>query len=583
MRGITWLGVGLLGLAASAHAQPSAAPDMPGKLVIRPRPITSVTALPVVPDMPGKLVIRPKGWPVPGGGTPSAVGPLASVLVGAPPAATPPAATPVDNPEDGRIRLETWDVVFLRGMKAGHFHVVVRDYQRDGKPLVYATKMSRLTVARFGQPADLWGEEATMETPAGEVLTTRFTQGLGRNQELTLEGTVTGKSLAVQIKGALNDSVTVPFPEGVVGVAGEAGLFAAKKPKPGDTFEYKGYLPLINQVVTYTAAAKNEEDLAVYEGQKPRRVLRIAMSAAPVLKYKHPPATVWVDAVTFEPVRLDTNVPSLGGKVTVLRTTKEYATRPAAQIPELNEVQSIVLDRAVPNVHQLDRLQLRMTLGDDLKPADAVAQDARQTLTNIDPTANAFDLTLTARRAPVAVPANTPADPGAEFMGASFFIDWRNDATKRNAQAAVAGLPAGATAWQKAQAVERWVHTNMKAAEFSQAMATCSKVSTDLSGDCTEYAMLGAGMCRAVGVPSRTALGLVYAAGRDGKPTLAYHMWFEVYADGQWLALDGTLGRGSVGAGHIKITDTSWHEEQSFAPLLPVLSVLGATPKVSVR
>lgn len=583
MRVIAWFGVGLLGLASSVHAQSPGPPDMPGKLVIRPKPLASANTPPLVPDMPGKLVIRPKGWPAPGRTTPTAVGPIAPMLVAAQPPATPPAAAPADKPEDGRIRLETWDVVFLRGMKAGHFHVVVRDYVRDGKPLVYATKMSRLTVARFGQPAELWGEEATMETPAGEVLTTRFTQGLGRNQELTLEGTVTGKSLAVQIKGAVTDSVTVPFPEGVVGVAGEMGLFAAKKPKPGESFDYKGYLPLINQVVTYTATAIREEGLAVYEGQKPRRVLKIAMSAAPVLKYKHPPATVWVDAATFEPVRLDTNIPALGGKVTVLRTTKEYATRPAAQVPELNEVQSIVLDRVVPNVHQLDQLQLRMTLGDDLKPADAVAQDVRQTVSSIDPAANAFDVTITARRAPAAVPAGTPADPGAEFSGASFFIDWQNDATKRNAQTAVAGLPAGATAWQKAQAIERWVHTNMKAAEFSQAMATCSKVSTDLSGDCTEYAMLATGMCRAAGVPARTALGLVYAAGRDGKPTLAYHMWFEVYADGQWLALDGTLGRGSVGAGHVKITDTSWHEEQSFAPLLPVLSVLGATPKVSVR
>ena len=78
-------------------------------------------------------------------------------------------------------------------------------------------------------------------------------------------------------------------------------------------------------------------------------------------------------------------------------------------------------------------------------------------------------------------------------------------------------LENAATAWQKAQAVELWVNRNMKATEFSQAMATCSNVARTLSGDCTEYAMLAAGMCRALGIPSRTALGLVYAPGRDGK------------------------------------------------------------------
>ena len=55
-----------------------------------------------------------------------------------------------------------------------------------------------------------------------------------------------------------------------------------------------------------------------------------------------------------------------------------------------------------------------------------------------------------------------------------------------------------------------------------------------------------------------------------------------MYVSGGWVALDGTLGRGSVGPGHIKITDASWHNERSFAPLLPVLRVLMAQPKVEV-
>jgi transglutaminase-like putative cysteine protease len=130
--------------------------------------------------------------------------------------------------------------------------------------------------------------------------------------------------------------------------------------------------------------------------------------------------------------------------------------------------------------------------------------------------------------------------------------------------------------------VERWVNQNMKAAEFSQSMATADNVARTLSGDCTEYAMLGAAMCRAVGVPSRTVLGLVYAPGPGGRPFLAYHMWFEAFASGQWLPLDPTLGLGGVGPGHVKIADHSWHEERSFAPLFPVLRVLNAKPAVEV-
>ena len=153
---------------------------------------------------------------------------------------------------------------------------------------------------------------------------------------------------------------------------------------------------------------------------------------------------------------------------------------------------------------------------------------------------------------------------------------------KGHAATAVKALPAFSSDWDKAVAVERWVNRNMKAFEFSQAMATADNVAKTLSGDCTEYAMLSAAMCRALGVPSRTVLGLVYAPAKDGKPYLAYHMWFEVYADKQWLPLDATLGLGGVGPGHLKIADHSWHDERTFAPLLPVLRVLSAKPTVSV-
>jgi hypothetical protein len=50
----------------------------------------------------------------------------------------------------------------------------------------------------------------------------------------------------------------------------------------------------------------------------------------------------------------------------------------------------------------------------------------------------------------------------------------------------------------------------------------------------------------------------------------------------QWLALDATLGRGSVGPGHIKITDHHWDGVRDFSPLLPVTRFILAKPSVEV-
>jgi transglutaminase-like putative cysteine protease len=87
--------------------------------------------------------------------------------------------------------------------------------------------------------------------------------------------------------------------------------------------------------------------------------------------------------------------------------------------------------------------------------------------------------------------------------------------------------------------------------------------------------MLTAALCRAAGVPARTAVGLVYLQDRERGPVLGFHMWTEVWVHGQWLAIDATLGRGSIGAGHLKIADHSWQDTQTLAPLLPVVRALG--------
>ena len=128
--------------------------------------------------------------------------------------------------------------------------------------------------------------------------------------------------------------------------------------------------------------------------------------------------------------------------------------------------------------------------------------------------------------------------------------------------------------WRKAQRIEKWVHEHMKPnAEVN--FAPASQVLRDLQGDCRQHAMLTAALCRAAGVPARTAIGLVYVNDPDRGPVLGFHMWTEVWIAGQWLMLDAVLGQGNVGAGHLKIADHSWQDIQTLAPLLPVTRVIG--------
>jgi len=56
-----------------------------------------------------------------------------------------------------------------------------------------------------------------------------------------------------------------------------------------------------------------------------------------------------------------------------------------------------------------------------------------------------------------------------------------------------------------------------------------------------------------------------------------------VYIDGQWVGLDGTLGLGRIGAGHVKISDHSWDRMDSLAPLAPAQKLIGKLSGEVVR
>ena len=164
------------------------------------------------------------------------------------------------------------------------------------------------------------------------------------------------------------------------------------------------------------------------------------------------------------------------------------------------------------------------------------------------------------------------AGPAAdEYSAANYFVDSDDPAVRDMAHKAT-GSETDARA--KAIRIERWVNQSMQPAAGS-VLVPASRVARELRGDCRAYALLTAALCRAAGLPSRTALGLLYVERGATGPALGFHMWTEVCIGGRWVGLDSTLGRGGVDACHIKISDHSWVATRSLTPLLPADRVLG--------
>jgi len=274
---------------------------------------------------------------------------------------------------------------------------------------------------------------------------------------------------------------------------------------------------------------------------------------------------VWLDK-DWVPVRRQTDMPGLG-TIVFQRTDRETATAAVETVPDILANVNIPLNRAIANPTATRGVVFRVTLKDDDDPTTALAQDARQEIKNAK--GNSFELHVKAIRSPQKV-EKPDAPVKEEYLKSCFFLKCDDPRVKALTESAVGEET---EPLKKARRIERWVFENVRN-DNQVPFVPADHVARLLKGDCRQHAMLAAAMCRAADVPSRTAVGLVYATDERGKPMMAYHMWTEVWVQGQWLAIDPELGQGSIAATHVKIADHSWYDTHSVTPLLSVARVL---------
>ena len=111
-------------------------------------------------------------------------------------------------------------------------------------------------------------------------------------------------------------------------------------------------------------------------------------------------------------------------------------------------------------------------------------------------------------------------------------------------------ITAARTEWrQSPKDVARQLTTsvyNMLDKSITFSVPNAVQVLETLQGDCNEHTVLYVAMARALGLPARTAVGLVYVNG-----AFFYHAWPEVWLDG-WVAVDPTFGQYPADASHIR-------------------------------
>jgi transglutaminase-like putative cysteine protease len=223
----------------------------------------------------------------------------------------------------------------------------------------------------------------------------------------------------------------------------------------------------------------------------------------------------------------------------------------------------VALDRALTRPYDSRAIVYRVTVRDEDDPASVLSRDEHQEVRNVR--GSSFELHVR----PVRSGEKGDAKPELVHLAPSHFIDHEDDRVAELTRKAVGGE---ADPWKKALRIERYVRNAMRN-DNEAPLAPASAAARSLRGDCRHHAFLTAAMGRSAGLPSRTAIGLLYVY--RGGPKFGFHMWAEVLIDGRWRGLDSTLGKGGVSAAHVKVTDHAWYDTASLAPLIPVSRALG--------
>ncbi|MFP4036356.1 MAG: transglutaminase-like domain-containing protein [Desulfobacteraceae bacterium] len=217
------------------------------------------------------------------------------------------------------------------------------------------------------------------------------------------------------------------------------------------------------------------------------------------------------------------------------------------------EISAVVPDRTIPDPERVGHLEVRLEGIEEPEGDPASWKGFRQELN--------WPLLKVTRE-------GLPSDPAskqdlemevmASYLDAEFNIESDHPEVRRRAESIAGGLRDPVEA---AGAVMEWVYENVDKRPVV-ALPSALEVLRTKAGDCNEHAVLTTALLRALGIPSRIVVGLVYTRGK-----FFYHAWTEAFL-GEWISIDSTFKQMPVDATHIRILEGNLDKQVELAGLI---------------
>lgn len=316
-----------------------------------------------------------------------------------------------------------------------------------------------------------------------------------------------------------------------------------------------------HQVQVFDPATLSNAPMTITVGE--RELIRLSGLPLPVfrlqMQFAGLTATSWITD-TGEVVREESALGML-----VVKEPPEVAQRIAvSQRARTDLIQAAAIAPAMryrlDDPRTVQRIVLKLT-GAELPQGDL--DGAGQTASPLENGTQTIEI-----RDPRGLPYGAPDPDSARYLAAEPLLESDAPEIIAEAQAAIRGASD-----QREQAERLVRHVNaLLDKKPTVSIPSAKEVLRTKIGDCNEHTALLVAMARAIGIPARIAVGLVYLNG-----AFFYHAWPEVYLRGpagaQWLPVDPTLNQFPADATHLRVARGGLDKQTLVLPLIGRLRI----------
>jgi len=450
-----------------------------------------------------------------------------------------------EKPVSGEAASERKDyfAVFMEGKKVGH--AIQSRLVADGE--VTTSEKASITISRADVPVTINTTETCIETTDGKPLAFEAVQEMSL-MTMKVAGTVDANgvvNLTTTSMGAEQKS-TFEWPSGAVMAEGLRLLTLKKGLKEGVEYTTK----------VFSASILAALDAQIRVGSKQNvDLLGRVVALTEVTTKMNIPGAGEIVSTTYVDENLRTQktiMPVAGLHVEMVACAKEFALGE-------NDVLELIDKMFVRSPEPLNNLGRCKSITYDLIPTG-------QTSNLIIPS-NDNQKVQRAESGKVIVTVEPVAAPtGARFpyKGSDKTILEATEPTRflqsdhteiiELAQRAVGRTNDASEAIKR---IEAFAADYVENRDLSVGYASALEVADSRQGDCSEFAVLTAALCRAVGIPAQVVVGIAYVEEFAGlRQGFGGHAWTQAYVGGKWVGLDSAFkgtGRGGYDAGHIAL------------------------------